>query len=766
MLTTFVVAIVALLATTVFQLLEVREQRRLNELALTVPQSRGRLAVNPVEGLVIAIGALGRSLETDDEPLPQLQLSLNRAMEEAREQERFPFDEPVITVALSADLVASGTQSGRIHLRDFEGDPIREPFDAHSGPILDLTFSPDGNRLASAGADGAVRVWDRVGTTQVADLAGHPGGAAGVRFTDDAGTLVSAGADGAIRVWNLSTGDARTWCHGGDDGECSAANAVTDVAIARDADDEWILASAGFDGLVRLWTMDGRSIAPPLAGHLGIVNTVDVALDDDRRFWVVSGGVDETVRVWDRRGRAVGDPIRHHRGAVNSVAFDGGGRTVLSGGDDQTVFVLDLDRAGGLAAPPFRGFDAAVSEVAYAPTGAYIALSGMDQTVRLRDYRGNQFGYELQRSSRALGAVAFGREGRTVAVGGDNGFLTVHFLNDQADWELRMASGDPVTVGAHDGRIDAVAFSADDSQIATGGADGRVYLWSPTDATRIGELRIGESAADAPAGAHDGSVTQLAFGPTGRRLITAGTDGRILVWDLPERRVTANIDAGSFVRAMSVDWAAGLIAGSGAEPSPRLWTMAGDATPVTFAPSEQPIEVLLLLPDGRLIAGDDDGHFLVWDRLGNPLTDVKAHNGPVEALVLHSDGRSFFSAGADGRVKIWQIPALPLDADGFDTSELALDFTAHIGAVRALGASPDGRALASAGADGTVRLWRAHWRVWLDVSCNRLRHHVVFHEGPEGLDVAQNAEAFQVCEREVWTELAAPTSRGGDRRTP
>jgi WD40 repeat protein len=479
--------------------------------------------------------------------------------------------------------------------------------------------------------------------------------------------VVSGGFDGTVRLWTLD-GKAAAEPFKGHDGP------VISVAFSPDGTR---IVSGGFEGTVRLWTLDGKAAAEPFRGHSrgivsGGVTSVAFSPDGER---IVSGGADGVVRLWTINGKTVAEPLKAHDEGVLSVAFSPDGAHFVSGGKDHTVRLWALD--GKAAAEPFRGHGGWVTSVAFSPDGTRIVSASIDGTVRLWRLDGRAAAEPFRGHYREVWSVAFSPSGKSIMSGGVDGTVRL--------WTLKRPVAEPFR--GHDGTVTSVAFSPDGTRIVSGGEDGTVRLW-PLDGKTRAELFRG----------HDGGVRSVAFSPDGRRLVSGGSDGTVRLWAL-DGEAAAELFRGHDGTVTSVAFSPDgtRIVSGGFDGTVRLWTLDGKAAAEPFKGHDGPVISVAFSPDGtRIVSGGDDGTVRLWTLDGKAVAEsLKAHNGGVSSVAFSRDGARIVSGGKDDMVRQWTL----------DGKAAAEPFKGYGGWILGVAFSPDGTRIVSGGEDGTVWLW-------------------------------------------------------------
>jgi WD40 repeat protein len=381
----------------------------------------------------------------------------------------------------------------------------------HEGAIMDVAFNPDASLVATAGRDGAIRLWRADSPTAAPAILHQPGAQAEVRLWDAS----AADPAQASRLVGLRPADYRL--------------------LTTSADGRYVaLTFESGTSDVLLWDLF-RPLAPPLRlTHPGTVmamkfgpgcNRPPSASTEPCHDWLAVGDWSGNLRLWDTRNLTV-DSLAHvdlsHNTAVRDLAFSADGRLLVAGTgtpnsfDQYHVNIWPLDdlTAGANRLAPTTvliGHTSIVRAVAISSSGRWVVSGAWqpDLTARLWDLATSTLEPATIFSFRDRPfAAAFSPNERWVAVGSWDATAQLVRLDN--------LSAPPVVLDQHRGRILSMAISPDSHWLATGGEDRRVILWdltAPDPSVAFAVLR-------SPTGS--GAGVQVAFSADSRWLSAFG----------------------------------------------------------------------------------------------------------------------------------------------------------------------------------------------------------------------------------------------------
>jgi WD40 repeat protein len=536
----------------------------------------------------------------------------------------------------------------------------------HASAVAGVAYNPDESRLATAGKDGTVRVWDTVTGTEVRVLRGHKGEVERVAFSPDGTRLASAGRDRTIRVWEAA-GDKELLTIDVD------KSAVLGLAYSPDGSR---LASASASGIVRLWDAVTGAAVKHFDGHLGDVYSV--AYSPDGKY-LASAGRDGTVRVWgvaDGRELRV---LRGHTGRVRSVAYSPDGARLASAGEDGAIYTWNT--ATGTEVGMRKDRIGPVYGLAYSPEGTRLASVSLDGTVRVWDAVSDQEWHVFRGHTGRINGLAYSADGTRLASAGEDGTARV--------WDAAGA-GEPRLLKGHTGMVQALVYSPDGTQLTSTGQDGMVRIWDTALGRELKSLKV-----------HTSWVNGLAYSPDRTRLATACNDGALRVWDL-DKGGPPHIFKGQkkghegAVNGVAQSPDGAYLASVGSDGTLRVWD-AREGTELKVIKDQPRLLCLAYSPKGRYLAwAGDKGVVHIWDmERGEEVRLLQGHAGSVLHLAYSRDGSRLASSGKDGTVRVWDMVS----------DRPPRIFRSHTNDVNSSAFSPDGSRLASAGDDGTVRIW-------------------------------------------------------------
>ena len=192
-------------------------------------------------------------------------------------------------------------RSGIVRLIDATGGRVTAAWTAHDDTVFALDFSRDGARLATAGGDRLVKIWDPATHAEVARLEGHGAPVHAVAFNADGTQLASGGADRELNVWDTATREkiislgapasaVNAVCWPGDGAKLLAATATSGVHAYTNL--------KVHPGGERAKGGDERKLGEPGDAVLCLTANADASL-------VFAGAHDGSVTVWDGAGKQV-----------------------------------------------------------------------------------------------------------------------------------------------------------------------------------------------------------------------------------------------------------------------------------------------------------------------------------------------------------------------------------------------------------------------------------------------------------------------------
>eukprot|EP00798_Chlamydomonas_sp_ICE-L_P028268 gene28270-31373_t len=500
-------------------------------------------------------------------------------------------------------------------VRDQTGKQINS-FMGNNEPILNISFSPDDERLGGLSADGKLLIY-MVGTSnRKPKLVLHSNIAriAAFVWSPNSKLLAGCGSDGCVLVWNAVSGSIFTVLEGTSAATCCAFDQIGKL-----------VAVGTHMGATVLYNLETAELLSELRYNAGPVREVTFNQETSKlaticgrqaHIWDVA--TSKKIRTFDFIVDAEGDfrenPLNPYRTAV---AHSG---TILFDPESEAI-VYDMVPIDD---PLLRSYYLSDSRMVSSGTQNHKRFTVWSAT-------GSTTPDKFHTTHDAITSCHFSNDDRLIVMGTQDGNIVVYDVQHNETVEV---------IAAHqNGPCRCVRLSSDNSEVLSCGADAKVILWDWRNrmATRI----------------YSGHFI------SGNRVVSGDNHGMITIFDKVTGDSVQAIPLAHSKSVLSVSMSAdgSTIASVGADDKVSIWSVEDgvELVSLTAAIESHPLYCTFSHDGNKLAVTESSGSIMIWNAIAGCQWYIikEAHKGRVTSCTWSFDCRRFVTAGQDSILAVW-----------------------------------------------------------------------------------------------------------------
>lgn len=420
----------------------------------------------------------------------------------------------VDSVSFSPDgqMIATASQDKIVKFWKSDGTPLNNLTIKGESGFTSVSFSPDNKTIATTNLAGQAQLWERNETEikAIETLSGHTSRSNSVSFSHNGNILASASNDRTVKLWQVKLPLVTRLK--------ADSQRVFDVSFSPNGQK---FASAGQNNTIQIWDKNGNW-QQTLTGHKQQVDSINFSPNSEK---IASSSHDDNINIWTWQGKQyqLEKTIRRqsllnssssvsfnpnpnnpllvfansqgivklfninnskissfpaHKKEIWAVSFSPNGDYIATASGDYTAKLWD---ATGKPKATLEGHQAVVQDISFHPTRNLIATASEDKTVKLWNFNGQMLKNITGHSDLAM-SVRFSPDGARIATASDDRTIKL--------WNL---DGTPITtLKGHSHAVNSISFNPTNSKILiSGSSDGTIIIWHLENLTLDGLLKRG-----------------------------------------------------------------------------------------------------------------------------------------------------------------------------------------------------------------------------------------------------------------------------------
>ncbi len=598
---------------------------------------------------------------------------------------------------------------------------------AHSLPVNDVAYSPDGRFIASGGNDGTVKLWDAATGAELRTFYGHPEGLAAIAFSPDGAKLATASDKSfapTIIVWDTVTG-----------AELLRENEIFgDVTAMNYRADGVLLSLDVLDDEMNVWDVAAKKEIVKIPGDYAD-KLIDVAAfsADGKLFAFV-----ENKKIISLRETATGKELRRldkHHDEISSLVFSSDSQFLASTGSEGIVKLWDTSNGKDLYT--FQGGKDIANQNELFQSASFNhnnskLVVGSNQAIKIWDLKKGTLLRSIALTDDIyVRSIVFSPDDKMVCGGVSSSRLKI--------WDA--VTGATILAMPEDLRVSSnrdVTFSPNGNSLVTHVVGDNINFWDMNDGLPKSSLKAGDDkhlaySADGKMTAYsDGSAIKLRDAETGKivreikasmkNFLAFSSDGKIIGGQglvlkkgdpnfLKDALILYDVATGAELLTLPDVHRKFVFSPNGeliAAPlgvmskAVRIWEVKTGKEVKTIIPNRFTTYAVAFSPDGKTLAtGGYKQTVKLWDTATwTEKAVLPDSQGVFDVLTFNPDGNLLAGSGSDsnGEIRVWEM-----------TTQKEL-FTAegHAGGTDKIAFHPGGKFFVSVGKDTKIKFWNAH----------------------------------------------------------